>query len=313
MGGEVRVTNRVLVPESVVGDGRYRLLELTGVDERDSAQLWRARDGRSGRDVALTIVPGEDVERRGLHALERSVHRSALRHPGVAPVVDVVSGGGEEGIGGMVVAEWTRGTAMTDVVARDPVTPAHACWLLDPLTEAVVRAHRHGVALGVGHPLRIRVSPAGTLRLAFPGPPHEADLADDVRGLGAILYLLLTGSWPERNGPLPTPREVQPAVPVELSEVAMRSLVDTRDGGVRTSDTILRVLRQVSQNSQRLETTAASETREPDSGDGPVWLTKPPVTDSVRRKKLAIAVAVLVLLAIGVVLWIGLTVIGVFL
>ncbi|MEV4313164.1 hypothetical protein [Actinocrispum sp. NPDC049592] len=303
------MTNRVWVPESVVGDGRFRLLELTGVDERDNAQLWRARDGRSRRDVALTIVSGEGTEggRRGLHALKRSVHRSALRHPGVAPVLDVVGGGADEGIGGIVVAEWTRGTAMSDVVARYPVDPVHACWLLDPLTEAVSKAHRHGVVLGVGHPLRIRVSPAGTLRLAFPGPPREADLADDVRGLGAILYFLLTGTWPAEDGPLPTPRELEPAVPVELSEVAMRSLVDTRDGGVRTSDTILRVLREV-----RQKPLAVSETREPDS-NGAVWLTKPPVTDPERRKKLAIAVAVLVLLAIGVVLWIGLTVIGVFL
>ncbi|MFC0105979.1 protein kinase family protein [Kibdelosporangium aridum] len=322
MGGRSRVVDGLLPPDTVIGDGRYRLLEPVGADERDGAQLWRARDGKLDRDVALTVLTGDssgpDTVR---HTLQRAASVSRLVHPGVAPVLNVLSVGDGvargEGIVGIIAAEWTRGTGMTDVVAREPVTPVHACLLLEPLADAMDRAHRRGVVLGVGHPLRIRVTPAGTLRLAFPGPPAGATLTDDVRGLGTILYFLLTGSWPVPGGPLVSPRELQPEVPVDLSEIAIRSIADVSAGGIRTSDSILRVLRLVSENAERATMLAAlpdDNENTPDvEKDGAVWITKPPVNDAARRKKVAIAAAVLVLISIGVIVWVGATVIGMFL
>lgn len=322
MGGVLRVMDGLLVPGKVIGDGRYRLLDCVGTDERDNAHLWRARDGQFDCDVALTILAGDpsdpDTARRARHTLQRAVPASGFAHPGIARVLNVVSVGDGvargEGVVGMVAAEWTRGTGMTDVVAREPVTPLHACLLLEPLAAAVGRAHHGGVALGVGQPLRVRVTPAGTLRLAFPGPPAQVSLIDDVRGLGAILYLLLTGSWPAPGCPLASPRELRPEVPVELSEVAIRSVADIRAGGIRTSDTILRVLRQVSENAERAATlTELSDDNTRDiEKDGAVWITKPPVNDAARRRKLTIAVAVLVLVSMGVIVWLGATVIGMF-
>ncbi|GAB3892515.1 hypothetical protein GCM10029964_067440 [Kibdelosporangium lantanae] len=297
MSGGSRVMEGLLAPGTVVGDGRYRLLDPVGVDERDNAQLWQARDGQLNRDVALTIVPGRSAD-----ALRRTAPTSRLAHPGISPVLNVSSG--DDGVG-LIAAEWTRGTGMADVVA--PVTPVHACLLLEPLADAVGRAHRRGLVLGVGHPLRIRVTPAGTLRLAFPGPPAGLDPIDDVRGLGALLYFLLTANWPTPGTPLPAPRELQPEVPVELSEVAVRSLADS-PGAIRTSDSILRVLRQV-------PVIAAQPVPEDDEhdDDGPVWITKPPVNDSSRKKKLTVAVAALVLVTIAVIAWIVVTLIGTFL
>jgi hypothetical protein len=318
MGGVSRVMDGLLEPGAVIGDGRYRLLDCVGTDERDNAHLWRARDGQLDRDVALTILADDpsdpDAARRARNTLQRVAGASGFAHPGIARVLDVVDAPGGEGVVGMVAAEWTRGTGMTDVVAREPVSPVHACLLLEPLAAAMGRAHHQGVVLGVGHPLRVRVAPEGTLRLAFPGPPAGVSLVDDVQGLGAILYFLLTGSWPAPGGALAPPRQLRPEVPVELSEVAVRSLADISAGGIRTSDTILQVLRQVSQNSaQAASVTAPSDgtTGDADKG-GAVWITKPPVNDAARKRKLAIAVAVLVLISLGVIVWIGTTVIGMF-
>jgi hypothetical protein len=321
MGEVSRVMDGLLASGTVIGEGRYRLLEPVGVDERDNAHLWRARDGLLNRDVALTILAGDSPGRDAVrHTLQRAAPASRFVHPGIAPVLNVLSVGDGvgrgEGVAGIIAAEWTRGTGMTDVVAREPVTPVHACLLLEPLADAVVRAHRRGVKLGVGHPLRVRVTPAGTLRLAFPGPPAGVSLIDDVRGLGAILYLLLTGSWPTPGGTLVSPSELQPEVPVELSEIAIRSLADISADGIRIGDSILRVLRQVPENAERAAALAAlpDDENPPDAEkSGAVWTTKPPVNDVARRKKLAIAVAVLVLISIGIVVWIGVTVIGTFL
>jgi hypothetical protein len=318
MGGVSRVVDGLLAPGTVIGDGRYRLLEPVGVDGRDNAQLWQARDGRSDRDVALTVLVGDSLSRDAVrHTLKRATSASRLLHPGLAPVLNVSSIDDgispDEGVLGIIAAEWTRGTGMTDVVAREPVPPVHACLLLQPLADAVGRAHRRGVVLGVGHPLRIRVTPAGTLRLAFPGPPAAEGLIDDVRGLGAILYLLLTGTWPVPGRPLVPPREVQPEIPVELSDVAMRSLADVSAGGIRTSDSIMQALRLVTDNAAHVALPGDEENTPEIEKNGTVWLTKPPVNDAARRKKLAIAVTVLVLLAIGVIVWIGATVLGTFL
>lgn len=321
MGSVLRVVDGLLAPGAVVGEGRYRLLELVGADERDDAHLWRARDGRLDRDVALTVLSGESVRPDAArHTLQRAASAFPFVHAGIAPVLNVLRVGdgvaGDEGIAGLVAAEWTRGTAMTDVVARGPVTPVHACLLLEPLADAVARAHRRGVTLGVGHPLRIRVTPAGTLRLAFPGPPSGASLIDDVRGLGAILYLLLTGDWPAPGGPLTAPRELHQDVPADLSDIAVRSLADTSAGGIRTSDSILWVLRQVAANAENIAAIATPLDDEPapeTDKSGAVWTTKPPVNDAARKKKLAIGVAALVLISIAIVGWIGITVIGTFL
>src|SRR3954465_4590427 len=136
MGGGLRAMDEQLAPGTGMGHGRSRLLEAGGVDESDNAQLWGARDGQLDRDVALTILSGDsqdtDVVR---HTLRRATPVSRFAHPGVAPVLNVLSvDEGDRGVG-IIPAEWTRGTGMADVVAREPVTPVHACLLLEPLAD----------------------------------------------------------------------------------------------------------------------------------------------------------------------------------
>jgi len=99
------------------------------------------------------------------------------------------------------------------------------------------------------------VSPGGRARLAFPGAPPENTPHDDIRGLGAALYLLLTGYWPlpggagglsppplERDGSPVSPRTLRPDVPVELSTLALRCLAGSSTAGVHTGAAVQRVL-----------------------------------------------------------------------
>lgn len=336
-GGEspgIRARDGFLAPGGLVGDGRYRLLAQFGVDARAGAQLWRARDGQLRRDVALTVLIGDPGDATAAQSasrtLERAAHAARLTHPGMARVLDVLSLGSgvsaTEGLLGIVVADWSQGTDLIDLIAEHPLPPVTAARLLEPLASAVELAHHTGLVLGVDHPQRIRVTPEGSLRLAFPGPLPEATLRDDVKGLGAILYLLLTGTWALPGGPegiagsprrqdgnVVPPNALRLQVPHQLSEVAVRSLQDTSVGGIRTSSTLIGVLDQVAgadEETDHLQPVGGAG--RPEDDDGTVWTTRPPVRDQARRRKLLVGVSVLAVATIGVLAWIGTMLVGLF-
>ncbi|MFC4005269.1 protein kinase family protein [Prauserella oleivorans] len=318
-----------LAPGGVVGDGRYRLLAQFGIDERAGAHLWRARDGQLRRDVALTMLVGDPADaeaaRLGRRTLERAAHAATFEHPGVARVLDVLSLGNgissSEGLLGIVVAEWTKGTDLIDLVAERPVEPGTAARMVQALAESVELAHQSGLVLGIDHPQRLRMTPDGRLRLAFPGPLPDATLRDDVKALGAVLYLLLTGRWALPGGPPALPaapksptgrivpaRSLEPRVPQELSALAVRTIEDGGHGGIRTSAAILRALEQAAEAAERTQI-INTEQIDPDGG---VWTTKKPVKDATRRRKLALGVTVLVVAAVAVLAWLGMMAISFF-
>ncbi|GAA3860189.1 protein kinase family protein [Saccharothrix violaceirubra] len=327
-GGPIQNTS--LTPGGVIGDGRYRLLARSGVDHRCAAELWRGRDGQLNRDVALTVMVGHPGEQQQLarakRVAERAMHSSSFTHPGVARVIDVLTPGSgirwDEGILAMVVAEWTQGTDLADLLTDGPLPAGAASRLLEPLGAAIEGAHHAGLVLGADHPHRIRVASDGRLRLAFPGPRPDAIARDDVKGLGAVLYLLLTGKWALPGGPpevpvAPTapdgkvvaPSALQPYVPHELSSVAVRSLEDTSVGGIRTSAAILQVLDRMSASEAQ---TALLSPVPGESDDGAVWTTERPKAGREHRRKLLISVAVLAIATLAVVVWLGIQIVGFF-
>lgn len=247
-------------PGALLERGRYRLVSEVGRDERCSAQLWRGRDLVLERDVALTLfiaeTPGGDAENQTRSAVQRALRSARLTSVGAARVLDVLEPDGKAGRSvAAVIAEWTPGRDLVDLVCDELPSPSVAAGLLAPLAGAVDAAHRAGLILGCDHPQRIRVSPEGRARLAFPGAPPENTPHDDIRGLGAALYLLLTGYWPlpggvarlspppvERDGSPVSPRALRPDVPVELSTLALRCLAGSSAAGVHTGAAVQRVL-----------------------------------------------------------------------
>ncbi len=317
-----------LTPGAVLGPGRYRLVDEVGRDDRCGARLWRGLDAVLEREVALTLFiadPGDTAAVRDIRAVvQQALSTARLATAGAARVLDVLepepAGAGQTVAA--VVAEWTAGRDLVEFVRARLPAPSVAAGMLAPLAGAVDDAHRAGLVLGSDHPQRIRVTTDGNARLAFPGAPVGTNPHDDIRGLGAVLYLLLTGHWaldggspalpaaprgPEGN--VVSPRSLRPTVPLELSTLAVRCLADSSAGGVHTGAAVRRVL----------EHSTATGDVEPQSPNGTadrgsVWHApeEEPPPSRERRTKLGIGVAALVAATLLIIGWLGVQVSSVF-
>jgi putative peptidoglycan lipid II flippase len=202
--------------------------------------------------------------------------------PGLARVLDVVRGSS----GGIVVAEWTNGRSLKDVADTVP-PPVGAARAVRALAGAAEAAHRSGAVLALDHPDRIRISSTGNAVLAFPGIPAAADRQADVQGLGAVLYALITATWPlqassdvdaataetvggmpaarrREDGSLTPARSMRAGVPYEISAVTERALQP--QSGIRTAAAVHTVLDQASVQDQPTDLMAPVDSRR---GTGP--------------------------------------------
>ena len=266
-----------LIPGASVAGGRYRLLAAHGGAR--GLSFWQAKDTKLDREVALTFVDAEQAADpnsagdEGPQAiLSRTLRLGRINSSGLARVLDVVRGSS----GGIVVAEWTPGRSLEEMAKTVP-SPIGAARAIRALASAAELTHRSGGALSIDHPDRIRISAAGDAVLAFPGTLADSDAQSDVRGLGAMLYALITAHWPltdttagitgtaapvadigglppavrGRDGAPVEPRELRPEVPFEISAVAMRAMETNR--GVRTAATVQHVLDQASVVDQKTD------------------------------------------------------------
>ncbi|MET8877018.1 lipid II flippase MurJ [Nocardia sp. NPDC004604] len=260
-----------LIPGASVAGGRYRLLASHGGSR--GLKFWQALDIKLDREVALTFVDADQKAsdnsgHDGPQAiLSRTLRLGRINSPGLARVLDVVRGSS----GGIVVAEWTPGRSLREMAETVP-SPIGAARAIRALASAAELAHRGGGSLSIDHPDRVRISATGDAVLAFPGTLSDSDAQSDVRGLGAMLYALMTARWPIRAGGMTgtaatvgglrladfgsdgtpvEPRQIRPEVPFEISAVAVRSLESNK--GVRTAATVQHVLEQASVVDQKTD------------------------------------------------------------
>ena len=249
-----------LVPGSRVAG--YLLERLVGVG--GMAAVFRARDERLGRVVALKLLTGDERVRRRFAREARAV--AAVDHPHIIPVYEAGEANGVL----FIAMRFVAGDDLRVVVGREgSLRPRRAAAFISPVASALDAAHGVGlvhrdvkpanmlVDVGPGRPEHVYLSDFGLARGMlsvggltgagqFLGTPDYAapeqisgrsvDGRADQYALACVAYTLLSGSLPfEREEPMavlyahlsaPPPRvtSVRPDLPAAVDQVLARAL-----------------------------------------------------------------------------------------
>lgn len=296
-----------LSPGSTIG-GRYRLVSLIGTDSAGN-RFWRAKDSVLPRDMAVTLLPDNPATAA---TVARTLRVGRLHHIGLPQTLDV----GQENGQSYVVGQWVDGATLTDLLSGGPLELEVATSITAKLAEAVAEAHRNGIALGALNPALIRVNFDGQVRLSHVIAHGNATPEQDIRGVGALFYLMLTGTWP-LGGPgaeqpglivpadgvdLPPAKirlgravpadEVRPEIPEALSTLAERAMHPEDPAGIHAVSAIGALLRQP--DVAPAPAPASTDAGEPDQ---PVLSAAERRLVKERRIKLSVAGAMLVAFA----------------
>jgi TolB-like protein len=211
--------------------GPYEIRSLLG--EGGMGQVWRARDTRLERDVALKVLPagslGDESARARL--IREARLASKLNHPHICTIYDVGEDQGHTYIG----MELVDGCSLSDRIARGAVPAGEVIRLGQQLAGALAHAHARGVVHRDFKSANVVVTPEGQVKvldfglakrlftdelseaqtqsrqsltdvgvtpgtLAYMAPEQlkgqPADARSDIWALGVVLYELLAGQRP---------------------------------------------------------------------------------------------------------------------
>jgi serine/threonine-protein kinase len=157
------VVGRVAAPGALEGRtiGPYALGALLGAGGMN--EVYRARDTKLGRDVAVKILPETLVTNRDrLARFEREARiLAALNHPNIAHLYSVENA---DGIVALVM-ELVEGPTLADRIAKGPIPLNESLAIADQIAEGLEAAHAQGIVHRDLKPANIKVRADGTVKI----------------------------------------------------------------------------------------------------------------------------------------------------
>jgi Tol biopolymer transport system component len=141
--------------------GSYEVLSLLGAG--GMGEVYRARDTRLGRVVAIKVLPAErmaDENRRRRFVLEAR-GASALSHPNIVTIYEIESADGID----FIVMEYVPGKALDTVIPRQGMRLSEVLRIATPIADAVARAHAAGIVHRDLKPANVMVGSDGTVKV----------------------------------------------------------------------------------------------------------------------------------------------------
>ncbi|HEU4928932.1 MAG TPA: serine/threonine-protein kinase, partial [Candidatus Krumholzibacteria bacterium] len=121
--------------------GPYEILSPLGAG--GMGEVYRARDTRLGRDVAVKVLPhhlSTNAEMRVRFEREASAI-AALKHPNIVTIHAIEESAGVD----FIVMELVEGKSLADVIASGPLPLEQFLEIAVPLADAVASAHAKGI------------------------------------------------------------------------------------------------------------------------------------------------------------------------
>jgi Tol biopolymer transport system component len=141
--------------------GPYEIRDAIGAG--GMGEVYRARDTRLDRDVAVKVLPesvAHDPDR--LARFEREARTlAALNHPNIATIHGLEEGAGVRGL----VMELVEGPTLADRIARGAVPFDEAVSIATQIAEALESAHEQSIVHRDLKPANIKLRPDGTVKV----------------------------------------------------------------------------------------------------------------------------------------------------
>ena len=137
--------------------GPYEIVAPLGAG--GMGEVYRARDRRLGRDVALKVLPeifSKDAERMARFEREAQVLAS-LNHTNIAAIYGI-----EEHA---LVLELVEGSTLADRIAQGPISLEESLATAGQIAEALEYAHEKGVVHRDLKPANVKITPEGTVKV----------------------------------------------------------------------------------------------------------------------------------------------------
>jgi Tol biopolymer transport system component len=157
-------------------------------------EVYRARDTKLGRDVALKILPetfATDPDRLSRFKREAQV-LAALNHPNIGGIHGLEESSGVRAL----VLELVEGETIADRLARGSIPLAEILPIARQIAQALEAAHEHGIIHRDLKPANIKLRPDGTVKvldfglakaLESPDGPNTPTLAPTSTEIGIVL------------------------------------------------------------------------------------------------------------------------------